>query len=131
MNVSKYMADKIEEESRREGHSEYKRAYMSRLAAGIREDDVRTRKDSVLTPLLKEVGAEYTAYFLSRFGYGAMIVAASALLGELADNFPYIRTAIPHVMQEVTGSNYFYGNLDKLGATLGFFAACTKRGRRG
>ncbi len=56
-------------------------------------------------------------------------IAVSALLGELMDHVPYMHTAIPHAIEGITRSNYFYGNLDKLGAALGFVNVYLSRRR--
>ncbi len=47
-------------------------------------------------------------------------VTFAALAGEVMDHVPYISTAVPEAIKGLTNSGYFYGNLDKLGAALGF-----------
>jgi len=57
----------------------------------------------------------------------ATTVGIAALAGEVMDHIPYISKAIPEVLEELTNSEYFHGNLDKLGATLGFVGNYLKR----
>ena len=54
-------------------------------------------------------------------------VGLAALAGEVMDHIPYISTAVPEAIRGLTNSEYFYGNLDKLGATLGFVGKYIKR----
>jgi hypothetical protein len=46
--------------------------------------------------------------------------AVGALFGEILDNTPYLNTAISDTLNVMFHTNYFTGNLDKVGATLGF-----------
>jgi CTP-dependent riboflavin kinase len=48
---------------------------------------------------------------------GALI---GALFGEILDHTPYLNTAISETLNTIFHTDYFTGNLDKLGATLGF-----------
>jgi len=52
--------------------------------------------------------------------------ALGALAGEIVDHIPYLNYAIPKTLEEIFKTNYFYGNLDKLGATLGFIGGFFK-----
>ena len=52
--------------------------------------------------------------------------ALGALAGEIVDHIPYLNYAIPKSLEEILKTNYFYGNLDKLGATLGFIGGYFK-----
>jgi len=54
-------------------------------------------------------------------------VGVAALAGEAMDHVPYISTAVPEAIKGLTNSEYFYGNLDKLGAALGFIGHYLKR----
>jgi hypothetical protein len=56
---------------------------------------------------------------VNAIGLGVAIGAA-ALVGEAMDHAPYISTAVPEAIEQLTRSEYFHGNLDKLGAALGF-----------
>ena len=51
---------------------------------------------------------------------------AGAVAGEVMDHIPYIQEHIPRVIQEITGSDYFHGNLDKLCSTLGLLSLYVK-----
>ncbi|MBI4167750.1 MAG: hypothetical protein HY515_02225 [Candidatus Aenigmarchaeota archaeon] len=63
--------------------------------------------------------------FLGKMADAAGYIAFAALVGELADHTPYLNTAVPNVMKAFTDSDYFFGNLDKVGATIGFFSFYT------
>ncbi|MDT7858908.1 MAG: hypothetical protein RQ930_02600 [Candidatus Aenigmarchaeota archaeon] len=54
---------------------------------------------------------------------GALI---GALFGEILDHTPYLNTAISETLNVIFQTNYFNGNLDKLGATLGFVSGFFK-----
>ena len=54
-------------------------------------------------------------------------VGVAALAGEAMDIAPYFRTVLPEAIRELTGSEYFYGNRDKLGALAGFVGYCLRR----
>lgn len=47
-------------------------------------------------------------------------IGIAALAGEVMDHVPYVSKAVPEAIKGLTNSEYFYGNLDKLGAVLGF-----------
>ncbi|MEM4461086.1 MAG: hypothetical protein QXY70_03040 [Nanopusillaceae archaeon] len=48
---------------------------------------------------------------------GALI---GAVFGEILDHVPYLGPAIQDTLNTIFHTNYFTGNLDKVGATLGF-----------
>jgi len=54
-------------------------------------------------------------------------VGIAAFIGEAMDHVPYISTAVPEALKGLTNSDYFHGNLDKLGAALGFFGYYLRR----
>jgi len=63
---------------------------------------------------------------VNAIGLGVAIGAA-ALVGEAMDHIPYISTAVPEAIEQIIRSEYFHGNLDKLGAVLGFIGHYLRR----
>ncbi len=107
-----YVADVIEE------HTTTRR---TRIADSIRRNGIIKTYSSMEIP--RAIGS-----FLGKMATAAGYIAFAALVGELADHTPYLSTAVPDVMKAFTGSDYFFGNLDKAGATLGlFFSIYTPR----
>ena len=77
----------------------------------------------------KDVG---TGIALVGLGAGFIFLSATlgaligALFGEILDHTPYLNTAISETLNTIFHTDYFTGNLDKLGATLGFFSGFFK-----
>jgi hypothetical protein len=58
--------------------------------------------------------------------YAAGGAIIGAICGEILDHLPYLNTAISDTLNTIFHTNYFTGNLDKLGATLGFIGGFLK-----
>jgi hypothetical protein len=59
--------------------------------------------------------------------YAAGGAIIGAICGEILDHLPYLNTAISDTLNTIFHTNYFTGNLDKLGATLGFISGFFKK----
>jgi hypothetical protein len=66
--------------------------------------------------------------FLSTALHALMGALLGALVGEILDWIPYLNTVIPETLNAMFHTNYFTGNLDKFGATLGFISGLFKSG---
>jgi hypothetical protein len=66
--------------------------------------------------------------FLSTALRALMGALIGALVGEILDYIPYLNTAISETLNTMFHTNYFTGNLDKFGATLGFISGLFKSG---
>ena len=101
--------------------SEYKNESKS-LEDIIYENNSESRFDKIKEYTL--IGSGITGLVLGALaGYTILSTAVGAFMGEILDHIPYFNTAIPKAIEELTRSSYFYGNLDKLGAALGFIGS--------
>jgi hypothetical protein len=79
------------------------------------------------TNLYRKAG-KYVGAGIALVGLGTVLIIINATLGafvgalsgEILDHTPYLSTAISETLNTVFHTEYFTGNLDKLGATLGF-----------
>jgi hypothetical protein len=62
----------------------------------------------------------------SAIGLG-LATGIAAVMGEAMDHVPYINTAVPEAINQIAKTEYFHGNLDKLGAALGFLGCYLRR----
>jgi hypothetical protein len=103
------------------------RLYLGRL--GDRFSRKYNDYTKVYRTFIEDVG---TGIALVGLSAGLIILSATldaligALFGEILDHTPYLNTAISETLNTIFHTNYFTGNLDKLGATLGFVSGFFK-----
>jgi hypothetical protein len=93
----------------------------------------RLKKYDEYTNLYRKTG-KYVGAGIALVGLGAVLIFISAtlgafvgaLFGEILDHTPYLSTAISETLNAAFHTEYFTGNLDKLGATLGFVSGFLK-----
>ncbi|MFH1425302.1 MAG: hypothetical protein ABIG28_01045 [archaeon] len=90
---------------------------LSQLLADTIEDPRKARAEiirerGVTRYLILSLPAKTLAF--------ATTIATGSLAGEIIDQTPYFSTAISETLNQITHSDFFQGNLDKLGTTLGF-----------
>jgi CTP-dependent riboflavin kinase len=97
------------------------RLYLDKL------EDRLQRKYNDYTKVYRISSEEvYAGIALVGLGAGLIFLSATlgaligALFGEILDHTPYLNTAISETLNTMFHTNYFTGNLDKLGATIGF-----------
>ena len=86
----------------------------------------KIREDGLLKYLTSETLLFPLKVGVNAIGLGVAIGAA-AFVGEAMDYAPYISTAVPEAIEQITKSEYFHGNLDKLSAALGFIGHCLRK----
>jgi len=103
------------------------RLYLEKL------EDRFSRKYNDYTKVYRISGKDVgTGIALVGLGAGFIFLSATlgaligALFGEILDHTPYLNTAISETLNTMFHTNYFTGNLDKLGATLGFIGGFFK-----
>ncbi|MCC5993978.1 MAG: hypothetical protein LM587_00030 [Candidatus Aenigmarchaeota archaeon] len=112
--------------------SDNKQNYENRKRSGV---------SGSITPYLSDLKNNLKKRFKKYVGTGIVLVAigaglvflnatlgafVGALFGEILDHIPYLNTAISDTLNTMFHTNYFTGNLDKVGATLGFVAGFFK-----
>jgi hypothetical protein len=107
-SITPYLSDLKNNFKKRFKRSDYFKIY------NISGEDVGTRL------ALVAIGA---GLVLLNVTLGAFV---GALFGEIIDHIPYLNTAISDTLNVMFHTNYFTGNLDKVGATLGFVAGFFK-----
>jgi hypothetical protein len=103
------------------------RLYLDKL------EDRFSRKYNDYTKVYRISGKDVDTW-IALVGLGAGLIFLSAklgvligaLFGEILDHTPYLNTAISETLNTIFHTNYFTGNLNKVGATLGFVAGFFK-----
>jgi hypothetical protein len=117
------------ENRKRSGVSGSITPYLSDLKNNLKKRFEKSDYFKIYYISSKDVG---TGIVLVAIGAGLVFLNATlgafvgALFGEILDHIPYLNTAISDTLNTVFHTNYFTGNLDKVGATLGFVAGFFK-----